>query len=161
MVSHNHNSSGFGGLLGRFGRTALRGINMRVQLMGVEWQEERLRLRDMLLWSVALMFLGLMGALLITAAIIFLFPQDLRVYITAAFGLLFEGNESKSLLIWLPLQRFGYRQLMYYVVVRSIFTALGGAVVGWGKVERTGADAGAEVTVTHGGAPAALRAWRR
>jgi len=89
MVSHNHNSSGFGGLLGRFGRTALRGINMRVQLMGVEWQEERLRLRDMLLWSVALMFLGLMGALLITAAIIFLFPQDLRVYITAAFGLLY------------------------------------------------------------------------
>ena len=58
-------------------------------------------------------------------------------FVAAAFGLLFEGNESKSLLIWLPLQRFGYRQLMYYVVVRSIFTALGGAVVGWGKVERT------------------------
>ena len=26
---------------------------------------------------------------------------------------------------------------MYYVVVRSIFTALKGAVVGWGKLERT------------------------
>jgi len=89
MVRHNHNSSGVTSLIGRFGRTALRGINMRMQLLGVEWQEERLRLRDMLLWSVALLFLFLMGALLITAAIIFVFPQDLRVYITAAFGLLY------------------------------------------------------------------------
>jgi uncharacterized membrane protein YqjE len=89
MVRHNHNSSGFGGLLGRFGRTAMRGINTRVELLAVEWQEERLRLRDLLLWSVALLFLVLSGALLITAAIIFLFPEDLRVYITAAFGLLY------------------------------------------------------------------------
>jgi len=55
----------------------------------------------------------------------------------AAFGLLVEGNEDKRLLVSLPLQRFGYRQLMYYVVVRSIFSALKGAVVGWGKLERT------------------------
>jgi len=55
----------------------------------------------------------------------------------AAFGFLVEGKEQKRLLISLPLQRFGYRQLMYYVVVRSIFTALKGAVVGWGKLERT------------------------
>src|SRR3954467_4485018 len=51
----------------------------------------------------------------------------------AGFGFLVEGREQKRLLISLPLQRFGYRQLMYYVVVRSIFTALKGAVVGWGK----------------------------
>jgi cellulose synthase/poly-beta-1,6-N-acetylglucosamine synthase-like glycosyltransferase len=55
----------------------------------------------------------------------------------AAFGFLVEGKEQKRLLISLPLQRFGYRQLMYYVVVRSIFTALKGAVVGWGKLDRT------------------------
>jgi cellulose synthase/poly-beta-1,6-N-acetylglucosamine synthase-like glycosyltransferase/peptidoglycan/xylan/chitin deacetylase (PgdA/CDA1 family) len=55
----------------------------------------------------------------------------------AGFGFLIEGNEDKRLLVSLPLQRFGYRQLMYYVVVRSIFTALKGAVVGWGKLERT------------------------
>ena len=55
----------------------------------------------------------------------------------AGFGFLIEGKEQKRLLISLPLQRFGYRQLMYYVVVRSIFSALKGAVVGWGKLERT------------------------
>jgi cellulose synthase/poly-beta-1,6-N-acetylglucosamine synthase-like glycosyltransferase len=58
--------------------------------------------------------------------------------IAGIFGFLMEKNERWSLLIWLPLQRFGYRQLMYYVVVRSISTAIRGPFVGWGKLERTG-----------------------
>ena len=37
---------------------------------------------------------------------------------------------------WLPVQRFGYRQLMYYVVLKSVIAALTGLVVGWGKQER-------------------------
>jgi len=49
-----------------------------------------------------------------------------------------EKREDWSLLWWLMLQRFGYRQLMYYVVVRSIFAALRGPSVGWGKLERAG-----------------------
>ncbi len=61
------------------------------------------------------------------------------VDLTAALvGFFMEKRESWSLLWWLMLQRFGYRQLMYYVVMRSIATALRGAVVGWGKLERTG-----------------------
>ncbi len=56
----------------------------------------------------------------------------------ALFGFMMERRESWGLLWWLMLQRFGYRQLMYYVVVRSISTALRGALVGWGKLERTG-----------------------
>jgi cellulose synthase/poly-beta-1,6-N-acetylglucosamine synthase-like glycosyltransferase len=35
-------------------------------------------------------------------------------------------------------QRFVYRQLMYWVVLRAISSALGGWFVGWGKLERTG-----------------------
>jgi cellulose synthase/poly-beta-1,6-N-acetylglucosamine synthase-like glycosyltransferase len=63
----------------------------------------------------------------------------MAVDLTAAlFGFLMEKRENWSLLWWLMLQRFGYRQLMYYVVMRSIWTALRGAVVGWGKLERTG-----------------------
>lgn len=53
------------------------------------------------------------------------------------FGFLMEKNENWRLLLWLPLQRFGYRQMMYYVVVRSIWTAITGPIVGWGKLERT------------------------
>jgi len=39
-------------------------------------------------------------------------------------------------LVWMPIQRFGYRQLMYSVVVRSVDAALHGVRVGWGKLER-------------------------
>ena len=52
----------------------------------------------------------------------------------AAF--LMEKGEQKSLLVWLLIQRFGYRQVMYWVMVKSVFTAIRGAVVGWGKLER-------------------------
>ena len=58
--------------------------------------------------------------------------------LAAAIGFLMERREDWSLLWWLMLQRFGYRQLMYYVVVRSIATALRGPFVGWGKLERHG-----------------------
>jgi cellulose synthase/poly-beta-1,6-N-acetylglucosamine synthase-like glycosyltransferase/peptidoglycan/xylan/chitin deacetylase (PgdA/CDA1 family)/spore germination protein YaaH len=58
--------------------------------------------------------------------------------LAAMAGFLMEKREQWSLLWWLMLQRFGYRQLMYYVVVRSIFAALRGPSVGWGKLERAG-----------------------
>jgi len=35
-------------------------------------------------------------------------------------------------------QRLVYRQIMYWVVLRAISSAIGGLVVGWGKLERTG-----------------------
>ena len=89
MVGNNHNSPGLGTLLGRVGRTALTALNTRVELLTVEWQEERLRLRNLLIWAVALLFLGIMGALLLTATIIFLFPQDTRVYVTGALAILY------------------------------------------------------------------------
>jgi hypothetical protein len=56
----------------------------------------------------------------------------------ALIGFLMEKGEDWTLLWWLPLQRFGYRQIMYYVLVRSISTALRGRFVGWSKLERTG-----------------------
>ena len=58
--------------------------------------------------------------------------------LAAMVGFLMEKGEDWKLLLWLPLQRFGYRQIMYYVVLRSISTALKGPFVGWGKLERTG-----------------------
>ncbi len=54
----------------------------------------------------------------------------------ALSAFLMERTEDKRLLVWLPIQRFGYRQVMYWVMVKSVFTAIRGAVVGWGKLER-------------------------
>jgi cellulose synthase/poly-beta-1,6-N-acetylglucosamine synthase-like glycosyltransferase/peptidoglycan/xylan/chitin deacetylase (PgdA/CDA1 family) len=58
--------------------------------------------------------------------------------LAAMAGFAMEKGEDWRLLWWLPLQRFGYRQIMYYVVVRSLWTAARGPFVGWGKLERHG-----------------------
>lgn len=47
-------------------------------------------------------------------------------------------KESPKPLIWLFIQRFVYRQLMSYVVLRSFFFAFKGVSVGWNKVIRNG-----------------------
>ncbi len=52
----------------------------------------------------------------------------------AAF--MMEKGEQKRLLGWLLIQRFGYRQVMYWVMVKSVLTAIRGAIVSWGKLER-------------------------
>jgi cellulose synthase/poly-beta-1,6-N-acetylglucosamine synthase-like glycosyltransferase/peptidoglycan/xylan/chitin deacetylase (PgdA/CDA1 family) len=53
-----------------------------------------------------------------------------------ALAMTLERRAPWADLIWLPIQRFGYRQLMYSVVVRSIDAALHGGLVAWGKLER-------------------------
>ena len=57
-------------------------------------------------------------------------PDDWHVHLR-------DGAALKAV-VGFTAQRFGYRQLMYYVVVRSISTAMRGPFVGWGKLERMG-----------------------
>jgi cellulose synthase/poly-beta-1,6-N-acetylglucosamine synthase-like glycosyltransferase/spore germination protein YaaH/peptidoglycan/xylan/chitin deacetylase (PgdA/CDA1 family) len=54
----------------------------------------------------------------------------------AMLGMALEKRAPWRDLIWLPVQRFGYRQMMYYVVVKAVVTAVRGPRVGWGKLER-------------------------
>lgn len=49
-----------------------------------------------------------------------------------------DGREKRFPALRLLLQRFGYRQLLYAVVVKAVFSALAGPRVGWGKLERSG-----------------------
>ncbi len=57
-------------------------------------------------------------------------------WLAAALAFALERREQWSLLWWLFLQRFCYRQVMYYVMVKSFGVALHGKIVGWGKLER-------------------------
>ncbi|MEO6340893.1 MAG: glycosyltransferase [Caulobacteraceae bacterium] len=54
----------------------------------------------------------------------------------ASAGMALEKEAPWGSLVWAPIQRFGYRQLMYYVVVKAVITAVRGPRVGWGKLER-------------------------
>jgi cellulose synthase/poly-beta-1,6-N-acetylglucosamine synthase-like glycosyltransferase len=53
-----------------------------------------------------------------------------------AFAL--ERRENWRLMLWLIPQRFGYRQVMYYVVIKAVIQALRGPRVGWSSVARSG-----------------------
>ncbi|MFJ8582752.1 glycosyltransferase [Micromonospora sp. NPDC093277] len=57
--------------------------------------------------------------------------------VTAMVAFRLDREPLRPLLI-LPLQQFAYRQLMYLVLARSLATALTGARLGWGKVQRAG-----------------------
>ncbi len=57
-------------------------------------------------------------------------------YLAAILAFAMERKESWWLLIWLFWQRFFYRQLMYYVAIKSTLTSLRGVLVGWGKIDR-------------------------
>ena len=57
-------------------------------------------------------------------------------FTAAVIAFLLEPKENKRLLIWLFWQRFFYRQLMYYVAIKSTIASLKGIAVGWQKLER-------------------------
>ena len=83
-----------------------------------------------------MMILGFIGGYfqqLLTYYILFLIV-DLA---SAAIAVSFEKERLGQLWVLLP-QRFCYRQLMYWVLLKSILTALRGTLVGWGILKRTG-----------------------
>ncbi len=59
-------------------------------------------------------------------------------WLAAVLAFFMEPDEDRRLTWLIFLQRFAYRQVMYWVVVRSFAAALRGRVVGWGKLDRTG-----------------------
>lgn len=58
--------------------------------------------------------------------------------LSGVVALALERREQWRLLWLLIPQRIGYRQVMYYVVIKAIAQAARGANVGWGKLERSG-----------------------
>jgi cellulose synthase/poly-beta-1,6-N-acetylglucosamine synthase-like glycosyltransferase/peptidoglycan/xylan/chitin deacetylase (PgdA/CDA1 family)/spore germination protein YaaH len=77
----------------------------------------------------------LLGRGLATAGYYLLFfALDLAL---SAVAVLLEGEDLK-LLLGLFVQRILYRQILWVALVRSLWTALAGFAVGWGKLARTG-----------------------
>ena len=59
--------------------------------------------------------------------------------LAGAAALLLNGTSSEwKLMPLLLIQRFCYRQLLYFVVMQTLLTAIRGSLVGWGKLVRTG-----------------------
>ena len=94
-------------MLGKIGRTTVGALRNRGELLAIEWQEERERLTELLVWTVAWLFFGVMGMILLTGTIIFLFPEDKRLYVAGGFtALYFLG----ALALWFVVKKLLNRQ---------------------------------------------------
>jgi uncharacterized membrane protein YqjE len=89
MRLQDHEPPGMGALAAKLVRTGLGALQNRIELLAVEWQEERIRLMELLVWGLGLLFLGIMGLMLLTGTIILIFPEDLRLYVAAGFTVLY------------------------------------------------------------------------
>lgn len=58
--------------------------------------------------------------------------------LTGLVGLAFERGESVWQVVFVPLQRVAYRQVLYVALLRAMRAALKGRAPGWNKLERTG-----------------------
>lgn len=82
--------------LGRLARrtaaTCLGALQNRAELFAVEFEEENDRLIKLVLFGVGAIFLAMMTLLLVTGMIIFLVPEDYRVYAALGFAVLYSGG---------------------------------------------------------------------
>jgi len=79
--------------LGRLARrtaaTCLGALENRAELFVVEFQEENDRLLKLVLCGVGALFLAMMTVLLVTGIIIFVVPENSRVYAALGFAVLY------------------------------------------------------------------------
>ena len=110
MAENDSDRPGLGTLGRRLGRTALGALENRGELLMVEWQQEKERLLQLIICAFGLMFLGMMGLLLLSATIIFLFREEYRLFVAAGFTVLYLGGAAflffslKSLLKQEPIE---------------------------------------------------------
>lgn len=89
MEGESNQPPGVTTLLGRIGRTGVGLLRNRAELLSVEWQEEKGRLIQLLIWSLALLFLAVMALVLITATVVILTPEEYRAWVLGGFSLLY------------------------------------------------------------------------
>jgi uncharacterized membrane protein YqjE len=92
MAESDQGPPGLFTLVRRLATTGGGAVRNRVELLGLEWQEERLRIAELLVWGFVLVFCGMMAAMLLTAAILVLIPQKYRVAAMIVFALLYVGG---------------------------------------------------------------------
>jgi len=90
--------------LGRLARrtlsTCIGALENRAELFAVEFEEENGRLLKLVILGISGVFLGIMTVLLVTALVIFLVPEQYRLWVAAAFaGLYFAGAVGAGLAV--------------------------------------------------------------
>lgn len=86
--------------LGRLARrtvsTCLGVLRNRAELLAVEFEEENDRMLRLVIFGVIALFCAMMSVLLITAMVIFLFPEEDRVYAAFGFAVLYAAGAAAA-----------------------------------------------------------------
>jgi len=89
ITENNHEPPGLATLTRKLAETSLGALGNRGELLALEWQEEKGRLLELLVWGLGVLFLAIMAMVLLTGTIIFLFPEDKRLYVAGGFTVLY------------------------------------------------------------------------
>ena len=101
MTDEKQEAPGLATQIRKLMRTGFGALQNRGELLAVEWQEERARMLEVLIWTVVCLFFAILGVGLLTVFIIFLFPENLRIYAIAGFALLYLAA---AILVWTNLK---------------------------------------------------------
>ena len=73
-------------------------VQNRLDLIGVEAAEEKLRLLEALLLGIGFFFLSMLGLLVLTVGVLFVVSPDWRPWVLLAFAVLYLGGAAAALL---------------------------------------------------------------
>src|SRR5829696_8093916 len=85
----NERGGGLFGSVRRVADTCLSSVHNRVELFGLELQEEKLRLMRLLLWTGAALFATFLAITIATIGLVLVFPSERRALVTIGFGILY------------------------------------------------------------------------
>jgi uncharacterized membrane protein YqjE len=89
MTEPGSNPPGLPGLFRKVVLTGVAALRNRGELFLVEFEEEKVRVIELLIWTAIAGFLGMMFLVVLTGTVIFLFPVGWRIYAAMGFCLLY------------------------------------------------------------------------
>lgn len=88
-MAEGDQSGGLFSSVRRMADTCLSSVHNRVELFGLELQEEKLRLVRLLLWTVAALFASFLAITVITIAVVMIFPEENRKVVVSVFAVFY------------------------------------------------------------------------
>lgn len=96
MTDTDHQLPTLGRLARRTLSTCIGAVENRAELFALEFEEENDRLMRMVAFGVIGLFLAMMSIMLLTALVIFLVPQDYRVWAALGFVVLYLAGAAAA-----------------------------------------------------------------
>lgn len=89
MIGAETNPPGLLTLIRKLAKTGTAALINRGELFLVELQEEKNNVIELFIWAAGMCFFGVMFVVVLTATIIFLVPEEQRVYAAGGFALFY------------------------------------------------------------------------